>query len=207
MFDHTLRLVKERFFLPCCKLVAWSGVTPNMLTLASLVAGLACAYYAALGNYILIASAFWWVGRIFDGLDGSLARLTNQQSDFGGYLDIVCDFSVYALVPIGVVVGVTPNMDRPTAEMAYLVLSILQGTFFVNAAGLFMLSVILEKRQASKELTTVIMPRGLVEGFETMVAMQLMLLLPQHCILLMATFAAAVALTVLHRLRWAHTVL
>jgi phosphatidylglycerophosphate synthase len=135
MFDHTLRLVKERFFVPFCRVVAWSGVTPNGLTLASLVLGVACAYLASLGDCILLASACWWGGRIFDGLDGTLARLTNQQSEFGGYLDILCDFTVYALVPIGVVVGAAPSMDRASAEAAYLVLAILEGTFFVNAAG------------------------------------------------------------------------
>lgn len=35
------------------------------------------------------------------GIDGLVARVSGQQTDFGGYLDILCDFVVYAAIPIG----------------------------------------------------------------------------------------------------------
>mgnify|MGYP002634985988 FL=1 len=73
-----------------------------------------------------------------DGIDGAYARMTDQCSDFGGYLDICIDFTIYGLVPIGVTAG------DPTNE-AWLALSLMEVSFFVNAAGLFMLSALIEK--------------------------------------------------------------
>jgi hypothetical protein len=34
--------------------------------------------------------------------DGFVARLAKKQTDFGGYLDIVCDFAIYALLPVSI---------------------------------------------------------------------------------------------------------
>ena len=209
MFDESLRRLKEDVFVPLARLLARGGLTPTAVTLAAFAAGLGAAASAA-SNSLSLASFLWWVGRILDGLDGTLARLTQQQSDLGGYLDIVCDFGVYAAVPIGVVFGVAPSLTRRQSEEAYLALAILEGACFVNAAALFMLSGLLQQRDGrkrSRQMTSVEMPRGLVEGFETMIAFQLFLLFPQHAAFLMGTFAAAVVLTVLHRVRWACQVL
>lgn len=56
--------------------------------------------------------------RLLDGIDGAYARATNQCTEFGGYLDIVVDFTVrirkiillqiYGLIPLGVTMG-TPK--------------------------------------------------------------------------------------------------
>ncbi|MBK6433761.1 CDP-alcohol phosphatidyltransferase family protein [Candidatus Amarolinea dominans] len=72
--------------------------------------------------------------RILDGLDGMLWRhLTQQQTDFGGYLDIVADFVVYAAVPIGLFLG------RATTELG-VGLALLLGSFYINAASWMYLS-------------------------------------------------------------------
>ena len=53
---------------------------------------------------LICGEAYGWalaallLSRMCDGLDGAVARLT-QPTDFGGYLDIVCDFLFYAFVP------------------------------------------------------------------------------------------------------------
>jgi len=66
------------------------GLTPNILTLIGL--GLVCiiavviaAGYEALGAVLLI------FGAGFDATDGSLARLTNKVTKFGGFLDSSLD--------------------------------------------------------------------------------------------------------------------
>ena len=38
--------------------------------------------------------------RLLDGIDGAYARATNQCTEFGGYLDIVVDFTVRTMVII-----------------------------------------------------------------------------------------------------------
>jgi len=199
MFDGPLRTFKERVFLPFAHFVARSGATPTLVTLIGFVFGL-LASVAAARELVWWASALWWIGRIFDGLDGTLARLTNQESDFGGYVDIVCDFTIYAAIPIAVVL---PLQDD---KLRWLILCVLLSTYFVNAAGLFLLSALVEKRSVDPKkrgTTSVVMPRGIVEGFETMVANQLFILFPQHASLLMGIFATLVAATILMRIRWA----
>merc|ERR1711991_489008 len=132
-------------------------------------------------------------GASLTALDGTLARLTDQQSDFGGYVDIVCDFTVYGLIPIAVVGHAAPSLSPDQATAAWVSLALMEAAFFVNAAGLFMLSsIVAARRLHDRRLTTVAMPRSVVEGFETMAAFQLFLLFPQRAALLMGLFAAAV---------------
>ena len=95
--------------------------------------------------------------RLLDGIDGAYARATNQCTEFGGYLDIVVDFTVtiayynlndiqiYGLIPLGVSMG-TPKGQEPQ----WIACVFLEVTFFVNAAGLFFLSALIEKNQNAK---------------------------------------------------------
>lgn len=146
------------------------------------------------------ALALWLVNRIFDGLDGMLARVTQQQTDFGGYLDIVADFAVYAAVPIGLFLG------RATADLG-ISLALLLGSFYVNAASWMYLSAILEKRCAGAgvrgELTTVTMPAGLVGGTETILFYSAFLIWPGALRWLFPVMAGLVVLGVFQRLWWA----
>ncbi len=66
------------------------GLTPNILTIVGLVlvciiAAVIAAGYEALGAVLLI------FGAGFDATDGSLARLTNRVTKFGGFLDSSLD--------------------------------------------------------------------------------------------------------------------
>ena len=118
------------------------------------------------------------LGRILDGLDGAYARATNQTSDFGGYLDILVDFTIYGLIPLSVTAA------HPSYE-AWVACSFLEVTFFVNAAGLFFLSALIEKNKnaaeaykGKKEVTTIKMPPALMEGTESIIMFSLIVLLP-----------------------------
>mmetsp|Transcript_23189 Transcript_23189/g.25756 ORF Transcript_23189/g.25756 Transcript_23189/m.25756 type:complete len:166 (-) Transcript_23189:153-650(-) len=163
MFDDYLRSGKDAVFLPIAKL--FSAFHPIYITLFALVIGIASAYAAAFKWYTL-ALVLWLLNRILDGLDGAVARFSDTQSDFGGYLDIVCDFIVYAYLPVGLAYSAQSND-------LWLVLSFMEGAFFINAGAWMYLSAILEKRNSGAsttgELTTITMPRGLVGGFETIV--------------------------------------
>ena len=80
------------------------GVTADQLTMMGFLVGMLALP--------LIAFEFWYgalaaiaVNRIFDGLDGALARHANQSSSAGGYLDITLDFLFYAAVPLGFILA------------------------------------------------------------------------------------------------------
>ncbi|HEU4699137.1 MAG TPA: CDP-alcohol phosphatidyltransferase family protein [Gemmatimonadales bacterium] len=172
---------------------------PLAVTLLGFGAGLVAALAAARQAYG-VALVAWLANRVLDGLDGVLARETRRVSDFGGYLDLLLDFLVYALVPLGIVAG------RPSLALALAAL-VLLAAFYVNAASWMYLAAVLERREAGAaargEQTVVTMPRGLIEGTETMVFYALFLLLPGNVAPLFLVMAALVAVTVAQRVWWA----
>jgi len=197
MFDERLRGVKERIFVEAARW-GFAGWHPHALTLAALLLGAATAVALAFQFY-LPAFLLWWLNRIFDGLDGTVARLRRRQSDLGGYLDILSDFGVYALVPLGLIAG------RPSLPAA-LSVAVLLATFYLNAASWIYLSAILEKRRREApagQFTTIAMPAGLIGGFETMIFYALFILLPQWMTWLFAAMSALVLVTIMQRLIWA----
>jgi phosphatidylglycerophosphate synthase len=173
MFDHWLRMLKDRLFGPIAPAIGrW--LHPNLISLLALLAGLAAALLAARGQ-TGPAFAAWVVNRTLDGLDGSVARAAGAQSDLGGYVDTMADFVVYAAVPVGIVLG------HPS-EAAWHAGLFLLATFYLNAGSWMYLAAILERRnlgvEATGERTTVTMPPAIVAGTETVVFYSLFLLVP-----------------------------
>ena len=201
MFDHLLRGLKDRLLTPLATLLR--GVPPNVLSLIALLLGLGAAVAAATGAWA-VGLALWLANRVTDGLDGTVARVAGRQTDFGGYLDILLDFIVYAAIPLGFALQST---DRLVLVLAVA----LEGVFFVNACSWMYLSAVLEKRasgaRATGELTTVTMPPALVAGFETVVFFALFYLFPLKLPLLFGLMTTLVGLNVVQRLVWARRVL
>eukprot|EP01094_Clydonella_sp_ATCC50884_P013992 TRINITY_DN2431_c1_g4_i1.p1 TRINITY_DN2431_c1_g4~~TRINITY_DN2431_c1_g4_i1.p1 ORF type:complete len:179 (+),score=49.76 TRINITY_DN2431_c1_g4_i1:2-538(+) len=96
-------------------------------------------------------------------------------------------------------------------ETLYVLLALLEATFFVNAASQMYLASILEKRAhgsaASGELTTITMPDGLIEGTETMALFGLMFFFPHYVPFIFVVFASGVAINIAYRMVWASFVL
>lgn len=197
MFDHVLRLLKDRWFAPLARALG-PAVPPNLISLVALVVGLGSAVAVARGADAL-ALALWIANRLLDGLDGSVARVHHGHRDFGGYLDILLDFVVYAAIPVGMVLA-TPAREQAVAGVVLL------ASFFVNAASWMYLAAVLERRSsgatARGELTTVTMPPGVIAGTETFAFYAAFLLLPQWRVPGFAVMAALVGVTVAQRLWW-----
>lgn len=197
MLDRALRKVKDSALEPAA-LALGPGVPPNAVTLAAFALGAAAAALLLHRRY-LPALALWLLSRILDGLDGALARAHGRQSDFGGYLDILCDFVLYSAIPIALALGRPP--PRPLPELALLLAS-----FYVNAASWMYLAALLEKRAIGAatggEETSVTMPSGIVEGTETILLFSLYILFPAALGPLFLITAALVTLTALQRLAW-----
>lgn len=201
MFDHLLRGLKDRLLTPLATLLR--GVPPNVLSLIALLLGLSAAVAAATGAWAA-GLVLWLANRVTDGLDGTVARVAGRQTDFGGYLDILLDFIVYAAIPLGFAMQST---DRLVLVLAVA----LEGMFLVNACSWMYLSAVLEKRasgaRVTGELTTVTMPPALVAGFETVVFFALFYLFPLKLPLLFGLMTTLVGLNVVQRLVWARRVL
>lgn len=196
MFDTELRSLKDRVLAPLVR--ALEPVSPTALTGAALAVGLGCAGAAALG-WPLVALGLWVVNRVLDGLDGLVARRFGKTSDRGGYLDLVFDFVVYAAVPLGLAWDAAdPGV---WAACAFLL-----GAYYVNAVSWLALSALEEKRRAgapAQRETSLAMPRGLVEGFETVVLYLAFFLWTDGLVWLFAAGAVLVLASAALRVVWA----
>jgi phosphatidylglycerophosphate synthase len=201
MFDHYLRGLKDRLLAPLAALLR--GVSPDLITLIAFALGMAAAGAAARGAWGA-GLVCWIANRTTDGLDGTVARLAGRQTDFGGYLDILLDFVVYAAIPLGFAI-------QSTNRSVLLWAVVLEAAFFVNACSWMYLSAVLEKRSAGAgsrgELTTVTMPPALVAGFETVVFFALFFLFPSRLTVLFGIMSTLVGINILQRLFWARRAL
>jgi phosphatidylglycerophosphate synthase len=196
VIDAQLRVQKEAVLGPVAGRLP-SRISPISITLLAVVPGIGAALAAADGRNIL-AVGLWLLNRLLDGLDGTLARQRDRQSDLGAYLDILMDFLVYAAVPI----GLAAHADSQTTWIAA---AALLAAFYVNTISWAYLSALLERRERNKsrEYTSVTMPGGLIEGAETVVLYAIMLAVPAGAPMVFWVMAAAVAITVGQRVVWA----
>lgn len=66
------------------------GITPNMMTMLGLMGNTVGAYYLARGE-MLTGGLFVLLMTPIDALDGTMARLRGESSDFGAFVDSVTD--------------------------------------------------------------------------------------------------------------------
>lgn len=66
------------------------GVTPNMMTMLGLLGNTVGAFYLARGE-MLTGGLFVLIMTPIDALDGTMARLRGEASDFGAFVDSVSD--------------------------------------------------------------------------------------------------------------------
>lgn len=88
-------------FYPAARVLASTGVTPNLLTKLGLVASIGVGIALALGRlwlafFLLLLTSF------LDAMDGAVARYTRSVTRFGGFLDAVCDRYADAAILIGI---------------------------------------------------------------------------------------------------------
>ncbi len=198
MLDSITRPLKNRFLHPLASRLA-SHVHPGAITLASALFGVLAAVAVAEGRFNL-GLLGWALNRILDGLDGAVARAGRRQSDFGGYIDIIADFTVYAAIPIGVAIHFA-------SAALWLATSAMLATFYVNSASWMYLSALLEKRSAgageTNEETSITMPDALVGGTETLLIYTSFLAFPAFAPRIFWFTAIFTVLSILQRMVWA----
>ena len=72
------------------RVLAATGINPNVLTVIGFAINLVAAYLFAYGYFRWAGGAVFLAG-LFDMLDGRVARLTNRVTPFGGFFDSVLD--------------------------------------------------------------------------------------------------------------------
>ena len=99
MLDKKLNLFFRPILTKIAKVLINRKFTSNQITLFGFILGIFSFIFLSLGM-IYIALLFFILNRIFDGIDGTLARLS-KPTDLGGFYDIISDFFIYALLPLG----------------------------------------------------------------------------------------------------------
>lgn len=167
------------------------GVSANTVTFAGLGAALAAAGAVGLGAFG-VALGFMALSRLADGLDGAVARRAGL-TDFGGFLDIVCDFAFYSLVPLAFALN-DPARALPAA--------VLLTSFYLNAASFLGFAVIAARRGMTTDRRgpkSLYFTTGLAEGTETIAVFVAMLVFPAAFAALAYGFAALCLVTCLAR--------
>jgi CDP-diacylglycerol---glycerol-3-phosphate 3-phosphatidyltransferase len=88
---------------PIVLLLARTPITPNILTVSSLVVTVIAAVLIIQGYFLIAGFVILFAG-LFDILDGALARGTNRVTKFGGALDSTLDRLAEAVVFIALLI-------------------------------------------------------------------------------------------------------
>ena len=195
MLDRTARQLIDPPLNRLGRAMAAQGWTANRVTLLGLALGLISAVMIAFGAPLLALIPLL-ASRLADGLDGAIARAT-AQTDFGGYLDIACDFAFYAAIPLAFVF---PD-DANGPAGAFLLAS-----FYVNGTSFLGYAILAEKRGITTQaqgIKSLYYSNGLLEGTETIAFFVLLCVFPAAFAPLSWVFGALCLLTAALRIHGA----
>jgi phosphatidylglycerophosphate synthase len=199
MFDKYLRPMKDKLLISLANKTA-SVFSPNQISFFSFFFGLLSCLMIFL-HQIYPALAFWIINRLLDGLDGTVARISKKQSDWGGYLDIMLDFIIYALVPISFTIAYS------TLLIDFIMLAVMLALFYINTASWMYLSALIEKHSINSnipEQTSLSMPSGLMEGTETLVLFSLLYIFPFQIIYFYSFICLLTIIGIIQRISWGY---
>lgn len=191
MFDARLRPLIDPPLNWLAKSLAALGIGANSLSLAGMGIGVGAGITIA-GDQYLAGLLLILANRLFDGLDGAVARAT-QPTDFGGYLDIVSDFVFYVAIPIGFGFAAPANL---------LFALVLVASFTLTGVSFLAFATLAAKRGLETNAhgkKSFFYNTGLAEGAETIIAFVLMCAFPAQFPLIAGLYAGLCLLTVVQR--------
>lgn len=198
MFDGSIRVKIDPILMRMAKSLVALNISANQVTVFSFFIGMFAA--------VLIAHQYFWVGlillllsRLGDGLDGSIAKIT-KPTDYGGFLDIVLDFTFYGAIPLGFIFA---NLEQNGLAGAVLIFS-----FYVNGASFLTYAIMAEKRGKQTEARgkkSIFYTTGLAEATETIVFFVASCLFPKWFSIFAYVFSTVVFYTAFSRIMLAKT--
>ena len=192
MFDAALRNIIDPPLNAVGVRIAAIGISANTVTGFGFLLGISAVPLIVTEQYGA-ALVLILLNRLFDGLDGAVARhslLTN----FGGYLDIVCDFIFYAAIVFGFALARPEN----ALYAAFLIFS-----FMGTGSSFLTYAIMAEKHGISTDIRgrkSLYYLGGLAEGGETIVAMLLMCIFPDYFMIIALVFGAMCWVTTVTRI-------
>jgi phosphatidylglycerophosphate synthase len=193
MLDGMMRGVIDAPLNQSGRWLAARGASADLVTLAGLVLGFAAAGMIWAGWAGVWVALVLLTSRLADGLDGAVARVRGK-TDFGGYLDIVCDFAFYGAIPLAFVLRDPAGNGVAGAFLLF--------SFYVNAATFLGYAILAEKHglaTRSRGEKSLYFTAGLMEGTETILCFVLLVLWPDLFVPLAWVFGALCIVTALAR--------
>ena len=174
-------------------------VNANQITIFGFVLGVGC-FLAIATNSLTAALILLGLNRLADGLDGAVAR-AQSPSELGAYLDIVADFALWGLLPIGFII-----LDRDNSVAAAVLLS----SFSISMTVFLAFAIMAEKRgletdaQGRKSFFYV---AGLAEGTETIAFFAIVIIWPGAFIPAAFVYAGIVYVSIIGRVASSYFIL
>lgn len=196
MFDAKLRPLIDPPLNATARVLA-PHISANAMTTFGFLCGVLSFIYIGAGHTGLTGAAVYLLlaSRLADGLDGAIARINSENgTDWGGYADIVADFILWSLLPLGFII-----LDSDNAVAAAVLLS----AFAMSMVVFLAFAVIAEKRNlstAAQGQKSFFYISGLAEGAETILFFVIVCLAPSLFIPAAYIFAVIVYLSVIGRI-------
>ena len=154
MLTDFVRYWSSGIVVPITRFIGWSGVSPNIVTIAGFSLTVVDSVLLATGH-VQAAGLLLILAAVLDAIDGSLARLQNRVTRFGAFLDSTIDRLSEAVLFLGILAY---YVNRGQADLEIILV-------FVALVGSLMVSY----TKARGEATGVAVKGGLLTRFERMV--------------------------------------
>lgn len=167
-------------------------ISANSITIFGFFIGI-LSFIAIIKGQFMLALVFLALNRLCDGLDGAVAR-RQTPTDLGAYLDIIADFILWALLPLGFV------LYEPQYAFAA---ACLLASFAMSMSAFLAFAMMAEKRGLSSDAQgqkSFYYLAGLAEGTETIIFFALVMLRPDWFAPAALIFSGLVFLSVIGRL-------
>lgn len=169
------------------------GITANQITVSGFILGL-LTLPALIYQHYLLALVFILINRLFDGLDGTIARQQGA-TDAGAFLDITLDFLFYSLIPFGFVLA---NPTQNAVAGAFLIFS------FIGTGSSFLAFAIMASKHQMQSLVypqkSLYYLTGLTESTETILCFILFCFFPHLFPILASIFGGLCWITTTTRI-------
>jgi CDP-diacylglycerol--glycerol-3-phosphate 3-phosphatidyltransferase len=137
-FSDKMRVWFRWYYGPIAAFLNRLGIRPNTVTLIGLAGTVGCAVLIALGHMTWAGILLLIMGPV-DAMDGALARMRNEASDWGAFVDSVTDRYAELVLFLGFLVYYMLHSNEPGILLAYLA-----------AAGSVLVSYVKARADASK---------------------------------------------------------
>ncbi len=174
-------------------------VSANQITIFGFVLGVGC-FLAIATNSLAAALILLGLSRLADGLDGAVAR-AQSPSELGAYLDIVADFALWGLLPIGFII-----LDSDNSVAAAVLLS----SFSMSMTVFLAFAIMAEKRGLETDAQgrkSIFYVAGLAEGTETIAFFAIVIIWPGAFIPAAFVYAGIVYVSVIGRVASSYSIL